>query len=438
MGWWVAPTYPAPKHGLAAPPPALPPTAPRRSLRGAPRRQPAASTGIRQLASVNWQARRCPPPPLSAPPVTPANPNTLARPKSPPPTGEFLVPCGRRAGARHPRLGLCHAPRAAGSPPDPLLPAARRPPKSPAPTGESPGALAAGHPASPPAPTANPQGPASRGGAAAQPERPRALAAATGRDAGRRGVPRGEVTTCTGPWPDPYRHALPRSPPSTPPPHPEPPPQRTNVPAGPDGPGLPLHRLSDHRWVWCQPCNRSVPKTQLGYRSLLYDVPIQKVLPATKNGNFPIVSGPVYMRKTCHKGLRNFGPPVGRQLANPAVNWHANWHARHRERPPPPRLKSAPATGADPPSSRALHPRASGQGAPRRPKYKNAKIAKSRNRKLSKCPNRQISTSRHVKRSKCQKCKVSEMPKQNRGAPQRQLATSTGEPAAVEGRPGHR
>ena len=96
-----------------------------------------------------------------------------------------------------------------------------------------------------------------------------------------------------------------------------------------------LHIPSDHRWVWCRPCNRSVPKTQLEYRSLLYGMPIQKVLPATEDGNFPIVSGPVHMRKTCHKGLRNFGPPVGRQLASLpstgelwAVNWRilaANW-----------------------------------------------------------------------------------------------------------------
>ena len=124
-----------------------------------------------------------------------------------------------------------------------------------------------------------------------------------------------------------------------------------------------LHIPSDHRWVWCQPCNRSVPKTQLEYRSLLYGMPIQKVLPATEDGNFPIVSGPVYMRKTCHKGLRNFGPPVGRQLANygPSTGelWAVNWRVCRQ-------LANLPSTGESwPPTGRQLATLpAAVQGAP--------------------------------------------------------------------------
>ena len=139
-----------------------------------------------------------------------------------------------------------------------------------------------------------------------------------------------------------------------------------------------LHIPSDHRWVWCQPCNRSVPKTQLEYRSLLYGIPIQKVLPATQNGNFPIVSGPVYMRKTCHKGLRNFGPPVGRQLANSGPStgefWAANWRVCRQLANPgrqlatlPPRFRVPPGlvAGCPPSPLRTARPGGGGRRAAR-------------------------------------------------------------------------
>ena len=138
-----------------------------------------------------------------------------------------------------------------------------------------------------------------------------------------------------------------------------------------------LHIPSDHRWAWCQPCNRSVPKTQLEYRSLLYGIPIQKVLPATQNGNFPIVSGPVYMRKTCHKGLRNFGPPVGRQLANygpstgeSAVNWRicrqlANPGRQLATLPPRFRVPPGLVAGCPPSPLRTARPGGGGQRAVR-------------------------------------------------------------------------
>ena len=66
----------------------------------------------------------------------------------------------------------------------------------------------------------------------------------------------------------------------------------------------------------CHPCNRSVPKTQLEYGSVTMGL----VWRWSVHDILPIVSGPVFMRKTRRgAGLRNFWPAVrGRQLANPS------------------------------------------------------------------------------------------------------------------------
>jgi hypothetical protein len=118
------------------------------------------------------------------------------------------------------------------------------------------------------------------------------------------------ITACTGPWPDPYRHALRVTPAARYPPARPLPRRRTSQP-DPAGPVCLSYTLRPSLGG-CHPCNRSVPKTQLEYGSLTMGL----VWSGSVHDILPIVSGPVFMRKT-RRGrdleilARRSGPPTG-------------------------------------------------------------------------------------------------------------------------------
>jgi hypothetical protein len=174
----------------------------------------------------------------------------------------------------------------------------------------------------PPGPPATPspeEGRPARPGARVRLGSPHALAeAARGEAPGTGDGTR--VTTCTGPWPDPYRHA-PRVTPAAHCPPARPPPRRRTSQPDPTGPVCLSYTLRPSLGG-CHPCNRSVPRTQLEYGSLTMGLvwrwPVHDIL--------PILSGPVFMRKT-RRGRdleilgRRSGPSTGelpRGPTNPA------------------------------------------------------------------------------------------------------------------------
>ena len=175
---------------------------------------------------------------------------------------------------------------------------------------------------------------ASPPGAPARPRRPRRAGwPAQGQSpAGEPACPRGggaggapgtgggtRVTAGTGPWPDPYRHALRVTPAAHYPPARPLPRRRTSQP-DPAGPVCLSYTLRPSLGG-CHPCNRSVPKTQLEYGSLTMGL----VWSRSVHDILPIVSGPVFMRKTRRgRDLRNFGPPFGAAnwpVSRPGVPW---------------------------------------------------------------------------------------------------------------------
>jgi hypothetical protein len=121
------------------------------------------------------------------------------------------------------------------------------------------------------------------------------------------------VTACTGPWPDPYRHALRVTPAAHCPPARPLPRRRTSQP-DPTGPVCLSYTLRPSLGG-CHPCNRSVPKPQLEYGSLTMGL----VWRWSVHDIWPIVSGPVFMRKT-RRGrdleilARRSGPSTGDSL----------------------------------------------------------------------------------------------------------------------------
>jgi hypothetical protein len=121
------------------------------------------------------------------------------------------------------------------------------------------------------------------------------------------------ATACTGPWPDPYRHA-PRVTPAVPLPTRTAPAAAAHFPARPDGPGVPF--------IYPPAIVGGIPPVQsfraqnaIRIRILNYGA----CMGVIRARYLPTVSGPVLMRKTRRgRDLGNFGPPFG------PANWRVS------------------------------------------------------------------------------------------------------------------